>query len=58
MGQLRVEMADIAFSYVDPKRFKYLKDLIEKVNKSGEKSLHRIEGEITELLNKEKINFH
>ncbi|MBR3368528.1 bifunctional (p)ppGpp synthetase/guanosine-3',5'-bis(diphosphate) 3'-pyrophosphohydrolase [Candidatus Saccharibacteria bacterium] len=57
MGQLRVELADLSFSYVDPKRYKYLKDLIEKINKSGEKSLHRIEGEITELLNKEKINF-
>ena len=57
MGQLRVEMADISFSYVDPRRYKYLKDLIEKVNKSGEKSLRRVEGEITELLNKEKIDF-
>lgn len=57
MGQLRVEMADIAFSYVDPKRYKYLKDLIEKVNKSGEKSLRKIEGEITELLTREKIKF-
>lgn len=57
MGQLRVEMADIAFSYVDPKRYKYLKDLIEKTNKSDEKSLHRIEGEVTELLKNEKINF-
>lgn len=57
MGKVRVEMADLAFQYVDPKRFKELKDLIEKFNKSGEKSLHRIEGEITELLNKEKINF-
>ena len=57
MGQLRVELADLAFFYVDPKRFKYLKDLIEKVNKSGEKSLHRIEGEVSELLKKEKIEF-
>lgn len=57
MGQLRVELADLAFFYVDPKRFKYLKDLIEKVNKSGEKSLRKIEGEITELLTREKIEF-
>lgn len=57
MGRLRVEMADLAFYYVDPKRFKYLKDLIEKTNKAGEKSLRRIEGEVTELLKKEKINF-
>ena len=57
MGQLRVELADLAFFYVDPKRYKYLKDLIEKVNKSGEKSLRKIEGEITELLTREKIDF-
>ena len=57
MGQLRVELADLAFFYVDPKRYKYLKDLIEKVNKSGEKSLRKIEGEITELLTREKIEF-
>lgn len=57
MGKVRVEMADLAFQYVDPKRFKELKDLIEKYNKSAEKSLRRIEGEITELLKKEKIDF-
>ncbi len=31
MGQLRVELADLSFSYVDPKRYKYLKDLIERI---------------------------
>ena len=30
MGLLRVEMSDLAFKYVDPKRYAYLKDLIEK----------------------------
>lgn len=43
MGLLRVEMADLSFKYVDPKRYDYLKDLIEKYNKSAEKSLKRIE---------------
>ena len=55
MGRLRVEMADLAFKYVDPKRYNYLKNLIEKENKSAEKSLKKIEKEVTEALNKEKI---
>ena len=52
MGLLRVEMSDLAFKYVDPKRYEYLKDLIEKYNKSAEKSLKKIEAEITEELKK------
>lgn len=57
MGKLRVELADLSFRYVDPKRFEYLKDLIEKYNKSAQKSLKKIEIEITEALKKEKIDF-
>ena len=57
MGKLRVEMADLAFRYVDPKRFAYLKDLIEKHNKSAEKSLKKIEKEVATALEKEKIKF-
>jgi len=57
MGRARVELADLAFSYVDPKRYAYLKDLIEKTNKQGEKALKQIEKEVSELLKKEKIEF-
>ena len=57
MGRLRVEMADLAFRYVDEKRFTYLKDLIDKYNKSAEKSLRKIEQEISAALTKEKIHF-
>ncbi len=57
MGLLRVEMADLAFRYVDPKRYDYLKNLIEKHNKSAAKSLKKIEDELTAALKKEKINF-
>ena len=57
MGLLRVEMADLSFKYVDPKRFDELKTLIDKYNKSAEKSLKKIEQEITTALKKEKINF-
>lgn len=57
MGQLRVELADLSFKYVDPKRFNELKTLITKYNKSAEKSLKKIETEITAALKKEKIKF-
>ena len=57
MGQLRVELADVAFSYTDPKRYNYLKDLIEKYNKSAESTLKKICQEVSALLKKEKIPF-
>lgn len=57
MGQLRVELSDLAFKYVDPKRYDYLKNLIEEYNKQAAKSLKKIEGEISEALKKEKIKF-
>ncbi len=57
MGQLRVEMSDLAFKYVDPKRYDYLKNLIEEQNRQAAKSLKKIQGEITEALKKEKIKF-
>ena len=57
MGQLRVELADLAFKYVDPKRFNELKTLITRSNKSAEDSLHKIESEISAALKKEKIKF-
>ena len=57
MGLLRVELADLAFKYVDPKRYDQLKKMIEKYNKAAEKTLKKIEQEITAALKKEKIDF-
>ena len=57
MGQLRVELADLSFKYVDPKRFNELSTLIKKHNKSAEKSLKNIEAEISAALKREKIKF-
>jgi len=57
MGRLRVEMADIAFKYVDPARYEYLKNFIEEYNKSAEKFLKKITKEVSELLGREKIKF-
>lgn len=57
MGNLRVELADLAFSYADPKRYNYLKKLLEAKNKSAEKALKKVQAEIEALLGKEKIKF-
>jgi GTP pyrophosphokinase len=57
MGRLRVELSDIAFSYVDPKRYNQLKELIEERNRSGEKTLMKIKDEVSELLRSEGIEF-
>jgi GTP pyrophosphokinase len=57
MGLLRVEMADLAFKYVDPRRYEELKNLIDKYNKSAAQSLKKIEQEVGDALKKEKINF-
>lgn len=57
MGLLRVEMADLSFKYVNPRRFEELSKIIEKYNKSAEKSLAKIQAEISQALRKEKIKF-
>lgn len=55
MGRLRVEMSDLAFKYVDPRRFEELENLIEKHNKTAEQSLKKIKQEVSDALKKEKI---
>ena len=57
MGLLRVEMADLSFKYVNPKRFDELDKLIKAHNKSAEKSLKKTEEEIKKALRKEKIKY-
>ena len=57
MGRLRVEMADIAFSYVDPKRYNELRGIIEDYEKSAEKTMQKIRKEVSEALGREKIKF-
>ncbi len=57
MGLLRVELADLSFKYVDPRRYEELKNLLDKYCESAEKSLKKIEQEISAALKKEKIQF-
>ena len=57
MGRLRVELADIAFSYVDPKRYNELLKILEERNKSAEKSIRKTKRDVQRLLTKEKIGY-
>ena len=57
MGQLRVEMADISFSYVDPARYQFLKNVIEEHNKHATKVLKVIRAQVAEALGRERIKF-
>ncbi len=57
MGLLRVELSDLSFKYVDPRRYEELKNLIEKYNKSAAKTLQKIKDEVSAALKKEKIEF-
>ncbi|MBR3175991.1 bifunctional (p)ppGpp synthetase/guanosine-3',5'-bis(diphosphate) 3'-pyrophosphohydrolase [Candidatus Saccharibacteria bacterium] len=57
MGLLRVELADLSFKYVNPRRYEELKNLLDKYCESAEKSLQKIEHEISAALKKEKIDF-
>ena len=55
MGRVRVELADLAFKYVNPSRFTELQKLIETTNRSAAKNLKKIEDEVSDLLTREKI---
>ena len=57
MGLLRVELADEAFKYVDPKRYEELSGKIDRYYKTASKSLRKVEAEVSEALKKEKIEF-
>lgn len=57
MGKLRVELSDLAFKHLDPRRFEQLSNMIETHNRSAEQELRKISREITAALRKEKIQF-
>ena len=58
MGQLRVELADLAFFYADNKRYTELKNLIAARNRSAAKALKKIEQEICSLLKKKRLSLN
>jgi len=57
MGRLRVEIDDISFSYLAPKRYNKLKNEINQRVGSAKKKLDKVRAEVTAKLREEKLEF-
>jgi RelA/SpoT family (p)ppGpp synthetase len=57
MGRVRLQIEELAFSYLDPKEFKRLKILIKKRLGKSTRKLGKIRSEVEEALNKNGIKF-
>ncbi|MCL2280718.1 RelA/SpoT family protein [Candidatus Saccharibacteria bacterium] len=57
MGRVRVEIEDISFSYLAPKRYNKLKNEINQRLGRAKKKLDKIRTEVVTKLREEKINF-
>lgn len=55
MGRVRVEIEEIAFSYLEPKRYNYLKKVTKKRVSKAHARFEKIQQEISQQLSKEKI---
>lgn len=55
MGQVRVEIEEISFSYLEPKRYAYLKKLTKKRISKAHARFEKIKNEISNELGKQKI---
>lgn len=57
MGKVRVEIEDLSFKYLAPKRFSKLSNEIKRRLNASKQSLDDVKKEVSALLTKEKINF-
>lgn len=57
MGKVRVEIEDLSFKYLAPKRFSKLSNEIKRRLNASKQSLDDVKKEVSALLKKEKINF-
>jgi len=57
MGRVRMEIEELAFSYLDPQEFNKLKNLIRKRLGKSTRKLGGIRDEVEKALTKEKIQF-
>jgi len=57
MGRVRVQLEDLAFRHLDPKRYEELNDLIETETAKAGTSMARIKEEIKKLLKKEGLKY-
>lgn len=57
MGKVRVEIEELSFSYLEPKRYNYLKKLTKKRISRAHTRIDKIQNEISKELKKHKIKF-
>ena len=57
MGQVRTKIEDLAFSYLDPKRYKFLQNLTRKNLSRSTRKLGKIKLEVDKALKKNKLKF-
>lgn len=57
MGQVRTQIEDIAFSYLEPKRYKFLQNLTRKNLSRSTRKLGKIKLEVDEALRQNEIKF-
>ena len=57
MGRLRVQIEDISFSYLAPKRYNKLKNEIDQRLGAAKKKLDKIRSEVASKLREEKLDF-
>lgn len=55
MGRVRVEVEELAFSYLEPKRYQYLRKITKKRVSKAHVQFEAIQKEITHELNRQKI---
>lgn len=57
MGQVRTKIEDLAFSYLEPKRYKYLQNLTRKNLSRSTRKLGKIKLEVSQALLQSQIKF-
>ena len=57
IGEIKGELEDLSFQYLDPKNYKYVKQLVETHHKEREKYLAKIIEELKETLQKSGIRY-
>ncbi|MCB9822693.1 bifunctional (p)ppGpp synthetase/guanosine-3',5'-bis(diphosphate) 3'-pyrophosphohydrolase [Candidatus Nomurabacteria bacterium] len=55
MGRVRVEIEEISFSYLEPKRYSYLKKLTKKRVAKAYARLYKVKDEVSDILKEQKI---
>jgi GTP pyrophosphokinase len=57
MGRVRVEIEELSFSYLEPKRYKYLQELAKSELAKSKSNMDRLKQEVKKLLKSEGLDY-